>query len=255
MLLQEFDQPPFAEPVGAELAANVAEHQFGGTAVGGDDARDVVVGHVARFISHGRKVQALVEDFPRLAGAASRHRSANVALVGNAAAKAEQRAIDEHGRNDGDVGRVRAAAVIGVIDQKGVAFRDGVAKCFEHRAAAGRKCSDMQRQHDMLGDDIAVAVHQGAGGILGFADDRRETGAEQRILHFLDDAAQTGLDDFEVDSIDGSAWGHAASSVMTMFFHSSTRALWPGHTTVVQSNWSRIAGPGSASPTSRRSRW
>ena len=39
----EFVQAPFAEPVGAELAADVAEHEFGRAAVGGDDALDVGV--------------------------------------------------------------------------------------------------------------------------------------------------------------------------------------------------------------------
>ena len=39
----QFLQPAFAEPVGAELAADVAEHQFGRAAVGGDDALDVGV--------------------------------------------------------------------------------------------------------------------------------------------------------------------------------------------------------------------
>ncbi len=88
----------------------------------------------------------------------------------------------------------------------------------------------------MLRDDVAVLVHEGAGGILGFADDRGETGTEQRVLHFLDDAAQTGFDDFEVDGIDGNGRCHGGPSVMMMFFHSSTHAVWPGYTTVVQSN-------------------
>ena len=44
----QFAQPPFAEPGGAELAANVAEHQFGRAAVGGDDALDIVVGRGPR---------------------------------------------------------------------------------------------------------------------------------------------------------------------------------------------------------------
>ena len=44
----ELVHPPFAEPVGAELAANVAEHQFRRAAVGGDDALDVGVALEAR---------------------------------------------------------------------------------------------------------------------------------------------------------------------------------------------------------------
>jgi hypothetical protein len=121
-----------------------------------------------------------------------------------------------------------------MIDQKGVAFRDGVAERLEHGGAAGRERPDMKRQHHVLGDHVPALVHQRARGILGLAYDRRETGTEQRVLHFLDDAAEACLDDFEVDGIDGGR--HGAPSVMMMFFHSSTRAVWPGHTTVVQSN-------------------
>ena len=146
-------------------------------------------------------MQAFVEDFARLAGAASRHRAADVALVRDGAAEAEQRAVDEDRRDHRDVGRMRAAALIGVIDQEGVAFGDGVAEFREHRGAAGRKRADMQRQHDMLGDDLAVRVHQRAGGILGFAHDGGEAGAEQRVLHLLHDAGEARLDDFEVDRV------------------------------------------------------
>ena len=84
-------EPPLAQPVGAELAADVAEHQFGRAAVGGDDALDVGVRRVAALVAHRRQMQALVEDLARLAGAASRHRAADVALVRDRAAEAEQR--------------------------------------------------------------------------------------------------------------------------------------------------------------------
>ena len=49
----ELVEPPLAEPVGAELAADVAEHQLGRAAVGGDDALDVVARLVAALIAHG----------------------------------------------------------------------------------------------------------------------------------------------------------------------------------------------------------
>ena len=87
-------QPLLAEPVGAELAADVAEHQFRRAAVGGDDALDVGVALIAALIAHRRQMQALVEGLARLARAASRHRAADVALVRDRAAEAEQLAVD-----------------------------------------------------------------------------------------------------------------------------------------------------------------
>jgi hypothetical protein len=50
----ELLQPPFAKPIGAELAADVADHQFRRPAVGGDDAFDVGVLFKTPLIAHRR---------------------------------------------------------------------------------------------------------------------------------------------------------------------------------------------------------
>src|SRR5262249_56742595 len=100
----ELVQPPSAEPIGAQLAANVAEHQDRRTAVGGDDALEIAVGNMARLVAHRGKLQALVEDFARLARATARNRSADVALVRDAAAESDQLAFDYDRRYHGDVG-------------------------------------------------------------------------------------------------------------------------------------------------------
>src|SRR6266853_3060581 len=80
MFSGERNQPPLAEAVGAELTANVAQHQFRRAGVGGDDALQIAVRNVAALIAHRRKLETFVEDFARLAGTASWHRPANVAL-------------------------------------------------------------------------------------------------------------------------------------------------------------------------------
>jgi hypothetical protein len=54
----------------------------------------------------------------------------------------------------------------------------------------------------MLRYHFARRIHQRAGGILRFAHDRREAGAEQRVLHFLDNAGKACPDDFEFDRVD-----------------------------------------------------
>ena len=203
---------------------------------------------IAALIAHGGKVQALVEDLPRLAGAAARHRTADVALMRDRAGKAEQRAVDEHRRDDRDVRRVRAAAVIGMVDDEGVAFGDVAAERIDDGGGAGRKRADMQRQHHVLRHHLAVRVHQRAGGILQLPHDGGEAGAKQRVLHLLHDAGEARLHHFEVDGVDGHGYRSClrrpgattttifASCVTIRFFHSSTRAVWPGQITVVQSS-------------------
>src|SRR5262249_61525785 len=64
------------------------------------------------------------------------------------------------------------------------------------------------------------------------------------------DAGERGFDHLEVDRVD-----HPLPSVTIRFFHSSTRATWPGQITVVQSSWSSTAGPATQRPTSSFSRW
>ncbi len=168
------------------------------------------------LIAHRRQMQAFVENLARLARAASGHRAADVALVRDRAAEAEQRAADEHRRDHRHVRRVRAAALIGMVDQEGVALGDGVAVCREHRGAAGRKGADMQRQHDVLGDHVALRIHQRAGGILQLAHDGGEAGAEQRVLHLLHDAGEARLDDFEIDGVDRPVLVHPMNAPLAL---------------------------------------
>ncbi len=85
----EFVEPALAQTIGAKLAANVAEHQLGRTAVGGDDAVNVTLRFEFALIAHRRKMQTLVESLARLPGAASRHRSADVTFMGDRATESE----------------------------------------------------------------------------------------------------------------------------------------------------------------------
>ena len=116
----------FAETTGADLAADVAEHQFRRAAVGGDDVLDLDAALAAAVIAHGGKVQAFVEGLARLARAGAGHRAADVALVRDGAAEADQLALDEDRRDHRHIGRVRAAALVGMIDEVGVAVLDVV---------------------------------------------------------------------------------------------------------------------------------
>ncbi len=222
-------------------------------------------------------MQAFIEGLTCLAGATARYRTADVALVRDRAAKAEQRVADEDRRDHRNVRRVRAAAVIGMVDDERVARRDTVAKRVDDGGGAGGKCADMERQHHVLRHHLALGVHQRTGGILRLPHDGGESRTKQRVLHLLHDAGQARLDDFEIDRVDdhrflrqafschrprrrtiqssisfvqarrslhncAGNWmlafaGMTAAGYVTIrFFHSSTRAIWPGQITVVQSN-------------------
>src|SRR5262249_7781676 len=123
-LADELCEPPLAQPVGPELAADIAQHEFRGAAVGADEPLDIAVAPVGGLVAHGREVQPLVEGFRGWPGAAPGPRTADVALVRDRAAETEQLGFDEERRDDGNVGGVRAAALVRVIDDEGVPWRD-----------------------------------------------------------------------------------------------------------------------------------
>ena len=90
-----------------------------------------------------------------------------------------------------------------MIGDKGVAFVYFVgAVVFENARGASRKSAHVQRQHDVLRDDFALAIQYRAARVLRLADDRRVAGAEERVLHFLHDAGKTRLDDLQGYGID-----------------------------------------------------
>jgi hypothetical protein len=64
----------------------------------------------------------------------------------------------------------------------------------------------VKRQNDMLGDHFTRGVQERAAGVLRLANDGRITGSEKRVLHLLDDASETRLDDLQGYWINGRHW-------------------------------------------------
>jgi hypothetical protein len=154
-------------------------------------------------------------------------------------AEADQLAVDEDRRDHRHVRRVRTAAFVRVIDQIGVAVGDVVFVGVNYCAAAGGERAHVQRKHDVLRDNVTAHIHDRAGRILGFAHNRGEACAEQRILHLLHDAGERGLDDLDVDRAKHGLTVRCHQSdlaLISMFLNSSTRADWPGGMTVVASS-------------------
>src|SRR5580704_14690746 len=86
----------------------------------------------------------------------------------------------------------------------------------------------MQRQHDVLGDHVALRVHQRTGRVLRLAHDGGKAGAEQRVLHLLHDAGEARLDDFEVDGVDGHLlYLYASETVILRWPRSGPRRMRP----------------------------
>src|SRR5680860_1731600 len=108
-----------------------------------------------------------------------------------------------------------------------------------------RERAQVQGQHGELGQHPTLRVEDRAAGITRLADDRGVAGAEQRVLHLLDDPGQALAHDLDRHGIDGVADGAhdmLAFSMMRLPMP-STVTTCSGHTTVVESYWSTKAGP------------
>src|SRR5713226_182919 len=96
------------------------------------------------------------------------------------------------------------ASQVGMIGNEGISLVDlGSGIALEHSFGTGREGAHVKRQNNMLGDDFTLAVKYCAAGVLGFTNDGGETGAEEGVLHLLDDAGQARLNDLKGNGIDG----------------------------------------------------
>ena len=206
VFVQQLGHPPLTQPVGAHLAADVAHHHLRRPAVGMDQPFQLAHRPARVHELHRRQVQALLKNLPGSARAAAGDGASDVALVGHAGAEAYPFALVEDRRQHAHVRGVGAAAAVGVIDDVGVALPELFrGKPFEQALGTGGECPHMERQHHVLGDDLRLGVEDGATGVVGFADDGGEAGAEEGGLHLLHDAVEGGADDLDGDGVGGHA--------------------------------------------------
>jgi hypothetical protein len=113
------------------------------------------------------------------------------------AARGSFRGAGKDGRDDGDVGQVRAARE-GIVenprDAGGVALVEHGGDCGRHRAEV---------HGDVLGlhDHLPVGVEQRGGGVAALLDVRRVRGVDQHDAHLLTGGAQRAADDLQFDRV------------------------------------------------------
>jgi hypothetical protein len=227
-------QPLHAGPVGRELGAQV------GAALGRlAHLRDQLVER-GRIEPTRRDHHSLVAQRRRIGRHRAGRGAADVGVVRAVRREAELLAVVvERGRDDRDVGQVRAAAV-GVVehprDVRGVLLSEHGLDRRRHRAEV---------HGDVLGlhHHPSPRVEQRAGGVAPLLDVGRVGGADQHGAHLLAGGAQGAGDDAQRDGVDA----HGARSSLIVP-DGSTRPAHPGGTASVASGSSQIAGPSIAVP-------
>jgi hypothetical protein len=170
------------------------------------------LGLAERALPHQRQVveqHALFADVAR----ERRHRAgrdaADVGMVA-AAADIERRArmaVEEHRRDDGDIGQVRAA-VVRVVEHEGVAGA-GLGMALDDAADRVAHRAQVHRHVRRIGDQRAVGIEQRARKIEPLLDVDRVRGVLQHQPHLLGDGHEAVVEDFEHHRVDGGADGFA----------------------------------------------
>jgi hypothetical protein len=125
--------------------------------------------------------------------------------VSDVADEGDQRAVDEHGRDHGDVGRVVLACPVRVVDDECVAGLDPAGKDAPDLVHLRAERADMQRLRHPLRHHPPVAVEDGEGEILAFLDDGRIAGAQHVERQLAGNLQRRLVNDFEIDRVQSTA--------------------------------------------------
>jgi hypothetical protein len=234
VFLAQRREPLDAEPRTADLRAQITEHDLGDTAVVGDDRLDRLLDAGFGLEPHRRQQQPVVIDLARRRAGGARHQAADVGFVRQAHAEADQHALMEGGRHRDEVGRMRAAALVGIVGDeafaplesgRGIARKHGL-----HRLLVG---GEMILQPAADDDHAAGGVGQAGGAVLRFTQDGGIAAVVERVFHGGGGLAQPARHHLGRDGIDGHGCSLAS---MTRVAVSSTVAIAPAGTKVVASN-------------------
>jgi hypothetical protein len=79
---------------------------------------------------------------------------------------------------------------------------DVVAEALADRPDDARQRRDVQRGDDVFAHDLAARVEDQTARVVRFPDDRRVTGAEDVVLHLLDDPRKPADEDLKRNRVD-----------------------------------------------------
>ena len=193
----------FAEAVGVgvDLRLDVAPGDFRRAGVGADQRLHVAVDLAAAQDLERRDQQALLKEVGGIAAVGARDLAAEVGLVRDVADEADDPLAHEHRRDDGDVGRVVLAGLVGMVDDEGVARLDRIAKAPADFVHLRRQRPDMQRLRNALRHHAALAVEDREGEILALLDDGGIARAQHVERELAGDLERGLVDDFEIDGV------------------------------------------------------
>jgi hypothetical protein len=200
-LLERRLQPLRAEPHRAHHRGEVAAEVARVAHIGDQHVEEIVLLHAAPLHAQRRHANALLPDLGRGGVVAAMRGAADVALM-RARQQPEGDAPAVEDRLDrGEVGQV-AAAVIGVVEQEGVAGRHVRAEARDHRLRRPGHGADMHRNVVGLRDELPFGVGHRHREVAARIEDLRVRGADHRLAHLLDDRGEAAREHRDGDGVD-----------------------------------------------------
>ena len=186
----------YADAVGRHLGAQVGQPLARHLAVQQDQVLHVALQLAGAIEPHRRDAQALLVDV----GVAAID---EVGMVRQVDRPGDQAAVDEDRLGQHDVGQMRAAALVGVVADEGVARPDVLGRVAPHDVLDEvEEAAEMDRDVLGLAERLAGGVEQRRRAVAPLLDVGRMRGADQRLAGLLDDRGHGGADHFDGDGVE-----------------------------------------------------
>ena len=165
------EAPDADAPERACLRLQVAQHELRRACVGTQELDDFLVQDTLAHELHRQYRQPLAEQIAcyRVPGAG--RLSPDVHLVAHTGAERDDLLAGEDGHDNDHVARMGATGVVRVVREEAVALAHVLNVVeLEHAPHAIRVRAEVRRQGRMLADDVALAVGDACGEVVGLAD-------------------------------------------------------------------------------------
>ena len=200
VLLEELAHALRRHVEGGPHRPQVADDQVGDADVGPQDREQLLVGHPGPEEPARRQVQPLLEDVPRVEVADV---AAVVRHVGERGDVGDDPAAVEDRADEAEVGEV-AGGDPRVVRAEDVAVLEGGRReaLEQGPGGVGKDPGEHRQARQRLGEADAVLVEEREAEVARLADDRREGGAEERLVGLAHQGDQAVPVDLERDRID-----------------------------------------------------
>ena len=228
--LEQFFDTPHADQVRGDLRFHVAVAMAGRARVEQDDIEDVLPQLARGHQLDRRKAKAFLKNARAVGALAAGDLAADVGMVGRVRHEPGEPVAGEHRRGHRQVGKMRAAADVGVVGQEHVPARNAFQGKAPHDVLHhAHQRAQMDRRFGTERNEVAVDREARGRAVAALLDVGRERRAKQRREHLVGRGLKTFADHFDRDRVDlaFAILEHVQLPSFPVVFSSSDQAVGP----------------------------